>query len=126
MGGKSKSHFSILQLVVVALILVSAVGLGYAATKSSDTISGSDESCENGVCAAKSAVEAVVDVQLPKGANKEGKPREVKVGDCQDRAERCKTYLQQGECQKNPGWMIVNCPSSCKACKFTKKMYLKL
>jgi hypothetical protein len=52
---------------------------------------------------------------VPKFANAEGKPREAEA-DCIDRYPDCKTFLNQGECQKNPGWMIVNCPKSCNSC----------
>jgi len=54
---------------------------------------------------------------VPKGANREGKPIEVKEGDCEDRHERCVGFADAGECTKNPGWMIVNCPRSCAACE---------
>lgn len=52
------------------------------------------------------------DVVLPKFANSEGKPREA-VKDCVDRHPECVGFEQQGECTKNPGWMIINCPQSC-------------
>ena len=29
----------------------------------------------------------------------------------------CATWSKMGECQKNPGWMLKNCPVSCKECK---------
>eukprot|EP00924_Labyrinthula_sp_SR-Ha-C_P009299 snap_masked-scaffold_2-processed-gene-19.23-mRNA-1 protein AED:0.07 eAED:0.07 QI:0/0/0/0.5/1/1/2/0/476 len=36
---------------------------------------------------------------------------------CQDRyPQKCSNWANFGECEKNPGWMIVNCPSSCKGC----------
>ena len=28
----------------------------------------------------------------------------------------CATWAQMEECQKNPGWMLKNCPVSCKEC----------
>jgi prolyl 4-hydroxylase len=65
---------------------------------------------------ANAKAKAAAEAQLPKGANAEGKPLEVKLGTCKDRHEQCKVYLRQGECDKNPGWMIVNCPNSCNAC----------
>jgi len=55
-------------------------------------------------------------VKLPKGANPDGKPADVKLGTCKDRHAQCKGFFKQGECEKNPGWMIVNCPDSCSAC----------
>ncbi len=47
-----------------------------------------------------------------------GTPRRAESDDpCTDRFERrCQRYAADGECEKNPGWMIVNCPKSCKAC----------
>ena len=60
------------------------------------------------------------DAYIPKGANPEGKPREAEKA-CIDRHEECKAFKKNGECTKNPGWMIVNCPKSCNsinnACK---------
>uniref|UniRef100_A0A7S2WFP1 Fe2OG dioxygenase domain-containing protein n=1 Tax=Rhizochromulina marina TaxID=1034831 RepID=A0A7S2WFP1_9STRA len=35
---------------------------------------------------------------------------------CQDRKDMCGAAAIRGECSKNPGWMIVNCPFSCNAC----------
>jgi len=50
---------------------------------------------------------------VPKGANAEGKPRDESIRNCVDRHEQCKAFADRGECMKNPGWMIVNCPRSC-------------
>jgi len=36
---------------------------------------------------------------------------------CKDTNEFCATWSKMGECQKNPGWMLKNCPVSCKECK---------
>lgn len=37
---------------------------------------------------------------------------------CSDRNPRkCKRDAANGECDKNPGWMIVNCPMACDACE---------
>ncbi len=57
-----------------------------------------------------------IDCHVPKGANNEGKPIEAKLGDCKDRHEMCVTNSKNGECDRNPGWMIVNCPHSCNKC----------
>jgi len=57
------------------------------------------------------------DPSAPKGANRQGKPVDVKLGNCEDRHDRCAGFSAQGECTKNPGWMIVNCPKSCDACE---------
>jgi prolyl 4-hydroxylase len=49
---------------------------------------------------------------VPKGANALGKPPPA-TQDCVDRHQECKQFREQGECTKNPGWMIINCPRSC-------------
>eukprot|EP00604_Paraphysomonas_vestita_P004026 CAMPEP_0174824042 /NCGR_PEP_ID=MMETSP1107-20130205/29998_1 /TAXON_ID=36770 /ORGANISM="Paraphysomonas vestita, Strain GFlagA" /LENGTH=318 /DNA_ID=CAMNT_0016049207 /DNA_START=112 /DNA_END=1065 /DNA_ORIENTATION=- len=36
--------------------------------------------------------------------------------ECFDRHEDCDLFVSHGECIKNPGWMIINCPVGCKAC----------
>ena len=56
-----------------------------------------------------------MNAKLPQFANPEGKPRAAEKV-CEDRHDQCKGFLSNGECSKNPGWMIVNCPKSCKAC----------
>lgn len=53
---------------------------------------------------------------IPKGATLDGKPREAEKI-CEDRTSRCKQYAAQGECEKNPGWMIMFCGASCNACE---------
>lgn len=52
-------------------------------------------------------------VVVPKGANTEGRPREA-VKDCVDRyPSDCAGFVRQGECERNPGWMIINCAKRC-------------
>ena len=51
-------------------------------------------------------------MSVPKFANSEGKPREA-VRDCLDRHDECVGFEERGECDINPGWMIINCPKSC-------------
>jgi hypothetical protein len=41
---------------------------------------------------------------------------------CQDRHRRCPLDARNGECIKNPGWMIVNCPVSCSKCEMLDPM----
>ena len=58
-------------------------------------------------------VEAPINTDnIPKGANVMGKPRPA-TKDCIDRHAECKQFRDQGECHRNPGWMIINCPRSC-------------
>ncbi len=66
--------------------------------------SASDEQCQ------------LNNVKKPKGANEFGKPPEVSADECYDRSELCVEMAQQGECNRSPGGMIVNCPASCNAC----------
>ena len=75
---------------------------------------------ETGVCNADEEtckVRAESTVKIAKGANVHGVPPEVSFSDCNDRSEQCVGFQQHGECDKNPGWMIVNCPKSCNACE---------
>ena len=39
-------------------------------------------------------------------------------GPCFDRqpGTTCTRYAAEGECEINPGWMIINCPKSCNSC----------
>lgn len=64
---------------------------------------------EDKVCMARQ--EAVI----PRGANADGRPSDAPA-ECVDRHESCESFRDYGECTKNPGWMIVNCPFSCRAC----------
>lgn len=64
-----------------------------------------------GVCAAEADTKII-----PKGANAKGEPIKVNGGECIDRHEVCPQYHKNGECDKNPGWMTINCPVSCNAC----------
>ncbi len=58
----------------------------------------------------------VIDPKAPKAANREGRPPEVDASKCQDRHAQCLDFADHGECDRNPGWMAVNCPKSCDAC----------
>jgi len=35
---------------------------------------------------------------------------------CKDTNKYCATWAANDECQKNPGWMLKNCPVACKEC----------
>jgi prolyl 4-hydroxylase len=52
---------------------------------------------------------------IPKYANKDGRPPEG-IDECFDRHPQCDHFVHNGECQKNPGWMIINCAKGCEAC----------
>ena len=43
-------------------------------------------------------------------------PRPVPVPGCDDNDERCFTWAEQGECKRNPGFMLQSCKASCQAC----------
>jgi hypothetical protein len=36
---------------------------------------------------------------------------------CQDNNEGCVSWAQSGECDKNPAFMHIDCPLSCKLCR---------
>lgn len=36
---------------------------------------------------------------------------------CVDKKPHCALSAERGECERNPGWMIVNCARSCNACE---------
>eukprot|EP01038_Epipyxis_sp_PR26KG_P005122 gene5122-7135_t len=63
------------------------------------------------------AASAAENVKVAKGSNTQGKPPEVSLVECKDRHAQCTQFFNQGECVKNPGWMIVNCPISCNSCQ---------
>lgn len=68
------------------------------------------------VCSADgNCVEVDADVVIPRTANAEGAAPDL-PSDCVDRHPNCARYEGQNQCDENPGWMIVNCPASCKAC----------
>jgi hypothetical protein len=96
-----------------------------------------DEQCvmnEEGVCIVpreqpKSEASEQVELQQPsetlsanprekiaKGSNADGAPPEP-IKECVDRyPEQCAQWVAVGECEKNPGWMIINCGGSCQNC----------
>ena len=36
---------------------------------------------------------------------------------CLDQHVTCPEWQRGGECEKNPGWMLLNCKNSCKVCE---------
>ncbi|XP_076358916.1 zinc metalloproteinase nas-15-like [Tachypleus tridentatus] len=38
---------------------------------------------------------------------------------CEDKHPSCEVWARQGECHRNPLWMLENCQKSCKQCKHT-------
>lgn len=48
-----------------------------------------------------------------------------KKGNCEDLHHSCSFWAAQGECGKNPKFMLKNCKLSCKACndQISKKIY---
>ncbi|XP_022251606.1 zinc metalloproteinase nas-13-like [Limulus polyphemus] len=45
--------------------------------------------------------------------------RYLSVVGCADKNQNCEFWARQGECQRNPLWMMENCKKSCKQCKYT-------
>ena len=87
------------------------------------SVYGNDQ-CENGVCNNPDDSSSDIDLsllefpeaELPKGANELGTPKATIV-ECIDRHEECGEFQSRGECEANPGWMIINCPKSCDTCE---------
>ena len=95
--------------VLLLLLLVLVLSVLYCRGQDEEYEDLGDEhvcSAGDSVCEAEAAI--------PKGANVDGRPRE--AGDCEDRHTQCVGFAEQGECDINPGWMIINCPVSCNAC----------
>lgn len=63
----------------------------------------------DGTCTAS---DSISERKVPRSANADGSPREAERA-CLDRHGMCVDFAARGECAKNPGWMIVNCPRSC-------------
>jgi len=116
-------------ILLVALFLGNGYAFGELIDASSISSSSSHEQHEAAVEADGSskailcfegdeecAANALKKAELPKGANAEGKPLDVSLNNCNDRHEQCAGFKRNDECNKNPGWMIVNCPKSCNAC----------
>ncbi len=59
-------------------------------------------SAQTDVCQADGTCKIGDEVQAPKGANSQGKPREA-VKECFDRHEQCVDFAKNGECDKAPG-----------------------
>jgi prolyl 4-hydroxylase len=43
-------------------------------------------------------------------------PRPKRRAGCGDKEERCFSWAEQGECKRNPGFMLTTCRASCDAC----------
>jgi hypothetical protein len=117
-GKDSSSSSSSIYILCIIFIIINILGFSYFNYKpsllSKENTCGVDFDNINGICipSAKGKTESAV----PKSANAQGKPREANR-DCQDRyPKECPIYVRNGECNKNPGWMIINCPRGCQAC----------
>ena len=42
-------------------------------------------------------------------------------GECIDANERCSSWAAEGECKKNPGYMLTSCRLSCHSCSPNSK-----
>jgi hypothetical protein len=87
---------------------------------------GTCDADENGVCkndvkipsaATQSQSEITPSAKIAKGSNEQGAPPKASLKDCQDRYPQCVEFAERGECENNPGWMIISCPISCNACE---------
>lgn len=58
-------------------------------------------------------------IKIAKGSNERGEPPKGSLTECSDRyPDLCPDYAARGECENNPGWMIVSCPISCNVSGF--------
>jgi hypothetical protein len=48
-------------------------------------------------------------------ANAQGTAPKIDLS-CRDRHRSCDDFVEAGNCDMNPGWMIMNCPVACGAC----------
>jgi len=102
--------------VVIVIQLLFMLGLLLNSVYSSQDEQTCEES-EDGQCAYDFEFDEQVDEEapIPKGANPQGKPLEASA-ECIDRYDDCQFFFEEGECDNNPGWMIVNCAKVCNAC----------
>jgi len=52
-----------------------------------------------------------------KDESKNGRTPKTSCTDAADTADGCAHWASTGECEKNPGYMLSACPTSCKACE---------
>src|SRR6056300_321953 len=79
-------------LLILVLVVV------VAATLASGEVAVDGEcSAEDGSCDAEPASSEVLSV-------------------CEDKEQECGHWASLGECEKNPNYMLVNCPVSCDSC----------
>ena len=63
------------------------------------------------------AQQSVLDAEADaiQGATAKGEAPEIETA-CRDRHRSCDDFVEAGNCDINPGWMIMNCPVACGAC----------
>ena len=110
---KDTNIITTLYFIVAGVVIVFSILTAYIAGKqaSKSSISNNNQCSPDDV----KCIAAKATAKVPIGANPDGKPREVEK-DCIDRHQQCENFARNGECKKNPGWMIVNCARSCKSC----------
>ncbi|KAL9961856.1 hypothetical protein ACROYT_G030887 [Oculina patagonica] len=97
-------------LVAFGQFLASTKGRSVGLENDSDPCFGNP--CNGGVCRAKTQAEGYgYSCQCCEGFS--GENCEIGCGDCE---VQCPLWAQNGECEKNPGWMRVNCQKSCMVC----------
>lgn len=76
----------------------------------------SEETCE-AVFGEDASAGCQAKTKIAWSSNAEGKPPEVSMDECVDRrTDICEQYAADGDCEKNPGWMIMMCAATCNAC----------
>lgn len=108
-GKKSFQRVEIWAVWIVLLISVGAGSYYYLQSRGLVGSSKSESSLEQELSEDGQDLGELVPTgsNIPKGANIYGKPRPA-TKDCEDRHAECVSFRNNGECTKNPGWMIVS------------------
>jgi hypothetical protein len=82
---------------------------------------GQEDVADEESCAAEFGDDAIAackaKVKVAWSSNAEGRPPDANPNECVDRRpEVCTQYAESGDCESNPGWMIMMCPVTCNAC----------
>ena len=107
-------HNQIIEMhlfATVALFLTALLALGVRGQDIADEESCSAAFGDDAIAACKAKV------KVAWSSNEEGRPPDANPNECVDRRpEVCTQYAETGDCESNPGWMIMMCPVTCNAC----------
>lgn len=63
-----------------------------------------------------------VDKSKEEPSPKEKQNDEAQQKECKDRHQYCGSWAANGDCERNPGYMINNCRKSCRVCDGNVKL----